>query len=71
MTAKIEEIAREKAKVILLDMVQPNGKKLRDCTGIYCTQAGGWLTEVGRIAGRGLVGKVLTEARLKKLHDQN
>lgn len=55
---------------MLLDMVQANGKKLRDCTGTYCTQAGGWLVKVGQIVGRGKVGDVLTEKRLKKLHDE-
>ena len=50
---------------MLLDLVQPNGKKLRDCTGDECSQAGGWLVQVGNRVGRtGIVGKQLSEAEL-------
>lgn len=69
VTAKVEEITNEKAKIMLLDMLMPNGKKLRHCTGTYCSQVGGWLSEVGRIVGHGKVGDALSEARLKKFHD--
>lgn len=53
------------ANVILLDLVLPNGKKLRDCTGRECKKAGGWLIQVGeRVGDRGIVGAKLDEAEL-------
>lgn len=59
-------LAAEKLKtIVLLDLIQPNGKKLRDCTGEECRQAGGWLTAVGdRIGPDGIVGKQLSEAEV-------
>jgi hypothetical protein len=49
--------------IILLDLVQPNGKKLRDCTGKECREAGGWLIKVAdRIGDHGVVGATLDEA---------
>jgi len=56
--------------VVLLDLVQPNGKKLRDCTGKECRAAGGWLTEIGaRVGDRGVVGEQLSEAEVAKIRD--
>ena len=30
----------------LLDIVMPNGKRLADCTGAECQEAGEWLTKI-------------------------
>lgn len=52
--------------VVLMDIVLPNGKKLRDCTFAECSAAGGWFKLV---ATKGkpseLVGKVLSEEQLR------
>lgn len=39
------------ATVVLLDLVMPNGKKLRDCTGDEAGEAGGWLLKVKERVG--------------------
>jgi hypothetical protein len=31
----------------LLDLVMPNGKRLRDCTGLECRETGEWLNRMG------------------------
>lgn len=54
---------------MLLDLVQPNGKKLRDCSSEECRQAGGWLSAVGdRIGDDGIAGDQLSEADLAELY---
>ena len=51
-----------KIKVImLLDLMLPNGKLLRDCTGVECRAAGGWLVKIADRVGDGVVGEVLSE----------
>jgi hypothetical protein len=58
----------EKAEAILLDLIMPNGKQLRSCTGAECAKAGGWLSKVGqKVGARRLVGSVMTEADLHAL----
>jgi hypothetical protein len=67
--ARIEQ----EAKTILLDIILPNGKALRDCTGRECAKLGGkvgaWL---GRIAAKvkpgDVVGDVLDEAEVRKMY---
>lgn len=60
------------AKVVLLDLLMPNGKKLRDCTGKDCKAAGGWLMLVGlRIGDDGIVGQQLGEAELAAMRASN
>lgn len=66
---KVKARIQQEAKIILLDMVLPNGKPLRDCTGKECAKAGGWLTKVaGKVKPNELVGAVLSEAQVRKLH---
>lgn len=71
----VEEMAEAKAKVaatvenikalVLLDLVQPNGKKLRDCTGAECRKTGGWLVNVAkRVGDDGVVGAKLNEVEV-------
>jgi len=55
-------------KIVLLDLVQPNGKKLRDCTGAYCAKVGGWLTNIAIATPRtSLVGSVLSEEEVESI----
>jgi len=76
MTTVIEEKAEEKAQLILLDWILPNGKPLRDCTGRECRQmsgrVGGWLRKISdRIKPTDLVGKVMQEADVRKLYGKD
>jgi hypothetical protein len=68
-----EEVAAEAERVrniILLDLVEPNGKKLRDCTGAECRAFGGWRIKIAdRIGDRGVVGKKLSEQDLRNIRD--
>lgn len=61
--------AAEKLKTaVLLDLVQSNGKKLRDCTGEECQRIGGWLIKIAdRIGPNGIVGKQLSEAEVANI----
>jgi hypothetical protein len=69
--AAIKTEAKQKAKAVitervLLDIILPNGKMLRDSTGSECIQAGGWLTRVGKLVQPNeKVGAVLTEKEVK------
>lgn len=72
----VERRIVEEAKIALLDMVLPNGKSLRDCTGKECAalgpKIGGWLTRVaGEIGPRQKVGSALTEDRLQALYGES
>jgi hypothetical protein len=72
MKQKVEQAIEQKAQIILLDWVLPNGKALRDCTGRDCRQMSGtvgtWLRKIAdRIKPTELVGSVLQEADVRKL----
>lgn len=65
----IAKNVREKAKIILLDMIMPNGEPLRSNTGSDCRHIGGWLNVVAdRLEPDQLVGDVLSEAALMKIY---
>ena len=70
---KVTARIRQEAQIILLDMVLPNGKALRDCTGRDCSKLGGkvgaWLTKIaGKVKPGEVVGDVLDEAQVRKLY---
>lgn len=61
------------SKVILLDMVLPHGKTLRESTGCECAELGpkigGWLSRIGsEVKLRQTVGAVLSEQRVRALY---
>ena len=61
VTATVERLAN----VVLLDLILPNGKALRNSTGKECRQAGGWLTKIAdRVGDRGVVGATLDEPEI-------
>lgn len=65
--ARVEQI-KNTISARLLDMILPNGKPLRDCTGSECAQVGGWLTKIAnRVKPNDVVGTVLTETQVRKL----
>lgn len=64
---------KESAKIVLLELVMPNGKQLRECTGKECRElsarVGEWLLHVSeRVKARQTVGDVLTEADLQEIY---
>lgn len=64
-TAVIKERA---TRMVLLDMVMPNGKALRDCTGRDCQRVGGWLSKIAaKIKPGEKVGAKLSEAQVRRL----
>lgn len=64
-----EKIAKEiAAKVLILNLEMPNGKKLRYCTGEECATFGGAFLKIAQKVGKNkLVGQTLTEAQVRKL----
>jgi len=66
--ATIKEKLRE---VLLLDLVLPNGKTLREATGADCARAGGFYVEVSKhIKPTQVVDKHLTEANLRDIRSR-
>jgi hypothetical protein len=68
-----EKFAQYIAKITLLDMLMPNGKILRDCTGRECTvlgpQIGVWLAKIGaRIKPDDTVGDSLSEEQVQQIY---
>lgn len=54
--------------VVLLDIVMPDGKKLRQATGAECRRAGGFYAEIAKhIKATQVVDKHLTEADLQNI----
>lgn len=66
--AAIQRGVERLRQVILLDMVLPTGKKLRDSTGAECAKAGGFFSEVARyLKPSEVVDKHLNEAELQNI----
>ncbi len=62
--------------MVFLDLLMPNGKKLRHCTGLECKQMGGIfgaaLNAVGALVGDELiVGDKLNEAEVAGIFASN
>lgn len=71
--AAVKKKIKEGAKIALLEMMMPNGKPLKDCTGHECRELSGrvgdWLAEVARrVKARQLVADALTEADLQAIY---
>jgi hypothetical protein len=67
----VAEAVEKVRTIVLLDLVQPNGKKLRECTGAECRKAGGWLVKVAeRVGDDGVVGAKLSEAEVVSILEQ-
>jgi len=70
---RVREKIREGAQIVLLDMVLPNGKALKDCTGRECRELapriGEWLERVAKkVRANELVGDRLSEEQVKALY---
>ena len=59
----------ERARLVLLDWIMPNQKRLGDCNAKDCLKIGGWLTVVGKQLPAGkIVSEVFSEKRLYALY---
>lgn len=68
LTTLQSEIKTKAARMVLLDMMLPNGKPLKDSTGKDCKKAGGWLLKVAaQLKPNQVVGKVLSESDLRMI----
>jgi len=65
---QVMERIGEQAKIVLLDLVMPNGKTLADCTGADCRRFGGVFSQIAqKVPARQLVGAVLSETQVRRL----
>jgi hypothetical protein len=69
--AAVEATIKLVKAVVLLDLVQPNGKKLRDCTGgdirVLEAQMPSWFKAIAaKVQPDQIVGEVLTEDDVRK-----
>jgi hypothetical protein len=65
-----EAIKANAARMILLDIILPNGKPLRDCTGKECAKVGGWLTKIAaKVKPHQKVGAVLSEDQVREIFE--
>ena len=70
--AKIKQQIRERIKIaagiVLMDMIMPNKKRLRDCSGAECAAVGGWLSIVAtRMPPSAIVGKTFNEQEMRAM----
>jgi hypothetical protein len=64
-TAEMKERARAS---LVLDLVMPNGKSLRDCTGAYARKCGGVISKIAAKVKPGqLVGQAITEKQAQQI----
>lgn len=67
-TAAAFEELKAKVRVVLLDLVLPNGKALRDATGAECAKAGGFYSEIAKhIKPTQVVDRHLSEGDLQNI----
>jgi hypothetical protein len=72
LRAAVNDAVERKARIMLMDIMMPNGKRLRACTGDECRElsksTGRWLAAVSReMKPKQKVGEALTEDRLHEL----
>lgn len=66
---KVKQKIVEEAKIMLMDLILPNGKQLRHCTGQDCRRAGGWFLKIAnKIRPREIVGTMLSEEDVRRLY---
>lgn len=60
------------AKIILLELLMPNGKRLGNCTGHECKQFGGWFAAIAKkVPARKIVVDVLSQQELFEIWKQH
>ena len=56
---------------MLLDLILPHGKSLKETTGSECLAIGGWLSQIGaKMKPDDLVGAVFSEEQLRKIFEK-
>jgi len=71
LTQHVTKAIETKAQIILLDMMTPTGKALRDCTGNECRQMGGWYLQLAdRVKPKQKVAAALGEADVRNLYPE-
>lgn len=73
MQEELKENIKQTAAIMLLDLMMPNGKTLRDCTGKECQslskKTGSWLAKIAqKIPATKKVGECLSEIQVKRLY---
>ena len=69
LSAGVEKIKEQIKTIVLLELILPNGKALRDCTGKECAEAGGLFAKIAsKVKPTEIVGVVLSEAEVRKLY---
>jgi hypothetical protein len=65
---KVKARVEHEARIILLDWIMPNEKRLGDCTGRDCTKIGGWLKQLAvKVPPTKKVSDILSEADVFKI----
>lgn len=72
--AAVNAKIKSEARVMLMDLMMPNGRRLRNCTGRECTKLGSsvgrWLSLIGKsIEPTQRVGEALSEDKLHELYE--
>jgi len=66
--SRIEEAANAIVRqIVVLDLMMPNGKKMRDCTGPEMRRFGTRFTAIADAVGRKKVGDVLDDEKARKI----
>ena len=70
--AELEEeaapIVSRAQKILVLDIVMPNNKRLRECTGQYGKSLGGWIARIaGKVKPTDIIGTVVSDDQAQKL----
>jgi hypothetical protein len=69
--AQIKKQIVHEARIMLLDLVMPNNKLLRNCTGRDCIKIGGWLGQLGKkVPATKTVAETLSEKEVYDIWDQ-
>jgi len=63
----VKELGDRIRQTVLLDLVMPNDKKLRDCTGTECGKFSSAFAKLKDKVGRRIVGKVLSESEVRNI----
>lgn len=67
----VSELKSKLRDVLLLDLVMPDGKKLREATGAECAKAGGFYAEIAKhIKPTQVVDKHMSEADLRNVRSR-
>lgn len=66
-TERVVSNAVEAVKLSILNLIMPNGKPARDCTGTEMGRFGAGYSLIAKRVGTKIVGKVLSESEIRKL----